>query len=296
MSDLGERFRQAREAKGLSLRQVEEATHIRREFLQALEEGRSADLPDDVYARGLVKNYASFLGLDPSEMVAAYRKLAAQAAPPLPTAMLNEPLLAHMRPRSQRRLWAWILFALVVLLIGGWLGYSRFYLGIPPWPLPFAGRGNSPLPTLPLPTQEVPTPAPTTLPSTPIPTPIPSPTAIPTLTPVPSLTATRQPTALPSPTPTAWAGITVEAAAEAPTWLLVQVDGQPAFTGTLQPGQTSQWAAETSIFIRIGNAGGLRLRVNGVEVPPPRREWPGCGGYVYPRNAPQCPVRGAWPF
>ncbi len=266
MSNLGERFRQAREAKGLSLRQVEEATRIRREFLQALEEERAAELPNDVYARGLVKNYAAFLGLDPAEMVAAYRQLAAGTTSSLPTEILNEPLLAHMRARPRVR-WGWVLLGLVLVLVGGWLGYTRFYLGIAPWPLPFAQKPN-PLPTPPGITQEATIPLPTALPTTPLPTALPSPTAMPALTPTPSPTATLRPTALPSPTPTAWAGITVEATAEAPTWLSVQVDGQPAFTGTLQPGQASQWTAQASIALRIGNAGGLRLRVNGIEVPP----------------------------
>ena len=45
MGELGQRFRAAREAKGLSLAQAEEATRIRRAFLEALEEERYEALP-----------------------------------------------------------------------------------------------------------------------------------------------------------------------------------------------------------------------------------------------------------
>lgn len=270
MGNLGERFRQAREAKGLSLRQVEEATRIRREFLQALEEERSAELPDDVYARGLVKNYATFLGLDPAEMVAAYRRIAATGVSllPSPSAMLNEPLLSHI-PRRRTGRWVGILFLVIALIIGGWIAYSRFYLGAAPWRLPLSQRGEAPMPTLPIPTQGIATPLPPTPTEAPSPTFTPLPTTAPTLTLTPSVTTTPRPTEMLSPTPaSAQEGIIVEAIAEATTWIAVQVDGQPAFTGTLRPGQTTQWVAQTSLSMRIGNAGGLRLRVNGVEVPP----------------------------
>lgn len=125
------------------------------------------------------------------------------------------------------------------------------------------------MPTLPIPTQGIATPLPPTPTEAPSPTFTPLPTTAPTLTLTPSVTTTPRPTEMLSPTPaSAQEGIIVEAIAEATTWIAVQVDGQPAFTGTLRPGQTTQWVAQTSLSMRIGNAGGLRLRVNGVEVPP----------------------------
>jgi len=56
VSDLGNQLREAREAAGLSLPDVEEATRIRRALLQALEEERFSDLPGDVYTKGFIRN------------------------------------------------------------------------------------------------------------------------------------------------------------------------------------------------------------------------------------------------
>lgn len=58
----------------MKLSQVAEKTRIPLERLQALESDRYFDLPDDVYMRGAIRNYAIFLGLDPAEMETLYRQ------------------------------------------------------------------------------------------------------------------------------------------------------------------------------------------------------------------------------
>jgi len=50
--------------KGLSLKDVEQATKIRTRYLQGLEREDPTVLPDPVYTRGFLKTYANFLGLD----------------------------------------------------------------------------------------------------------------------------------------------------------------------------------------------------------------------------------------
>ncbi|CAA9422130.1 MAG: Transcriptional regulator [uncultured Rubrobacteraceae bacterium] len=50
--------------KGLSLKEVEQATKIRTRYLEGLEREDPTVLPDPVYARGFLKTYANFLGLD----------------------------------------------------------------------------------------------------------------------------------------------------------------------------------------------------------------------------------------
>jgi cytoskeleton protein RodZ len=50
--------------KGLSLKEVEQATKIRMRYLEGLEREDPTVLPDPVYARGFLKTYANFLGLD----------------------------------------------------------------------------------------------------------------------------------------------------------------------------------------------------------------------------------------
>ena len=70
MMDLGQLLRQKREAQELSLADVEEQTRIRQRYLSALESDDWDDLPNEVVARGFLRTYASFLGLDPDELLA----------------------------------------------------------------------------------------------------------------------------------------------------------------------------------------------------------------------------------
>jgi len=64
MFALGASLEEARRRRGLDLEQVEEATHIHRRYLRALEEERFELLPGDAYAKGFLRAYAQFLGLD----------------------------------------------------------------------------------------------------------------------------------------------------------------------------------------------------------------------------------------
>lgn len=66
--ELGETLQREREAKGLTIKAVMEATKISRVILLALENGDRSSLPHPVYAKGFVKSYARLLGLDPDEL------------------------------------------------------------------------------------------------------------------------------------------------------------------------------------------------------------------------------------
>ncbi|MBC7342562.1 MAG: helix-turn-helix domain-containing protein [Clostridia bacterium] len=68
MGGLGETLRAARERKGVSLKQAEEATKIRSKYLEALEREDFGALPGKVYAIGFAKTYAKFLGLNSEEV------------------------------------------------------------------------------------------------------------------------------------------------------------------------------------------------------------------------------------
>lgn len=73
MGRIGETLKNAREAKNLTLRDVEAATKIRLKYLEALESEDYSQLPGQVYAIGFLKSYAKFLGLDDSALVAEYK-------------------------------------------------------------------------------------------------------------------------------------------------------------------------------------------------------------------------------
>ena len=61
---IGAVLESARTEKGLTLEEVEQATKIRKRYLEGLEREDYSMLPDAVYAQGFLKTYANFLGLD----------------------------------------------------------------------------------------------------------------------------------------------------------------------------------------------------------------------------------------
>lgn len=64
LTRLGAFLKERREKSGTALQDVETATSIRLSFLEAIEEGCIEDLIDVAYARGFIKQYANFLGVD----------------------------------------------------------------------------------------------------------------------------------------------------------------------------------------------------------------------------------------
>ena len=66
---LGETFRQRREERHISIKEAENATSIRTNYLEAIEKGDFHQLISSVYAQGFVKQYAIFLGLDGEDIV-----------------------------------------------------------------------------------------------------------------------------------------------------------------------------------------------------------------------------------
>ena len=71
---VGEILQTARDRKGVDLTRAERETKIRARHLAALESGDVADLPAPVYAKGFLRNYSTYLGLDADEMLARWRR------------------------------------------------------------------------------------------------------------------------------------------------------------------------------------------------------------------------------
>ena len=64
IQNMGDTLRTKRQEMNLTLKEVENITSIRSNYLKALEEGRIAQLISPVYAKGFLTQYANFLGLD----------------------------------------------------------------------------------------------------------------------------------------------------------------------------------------------------------------------------------------
>lgn len=74
MKTAGELLREKRLIKELSLEDVANKTKIKIEFLDAIENSNYAYLPSSTFAKGFLRNYATFLYLNPDTMVAMFRR------------------------------------------------------------------------------------------------------------------------------------------------------------------------------------------------------------------------------
>ena len=219
---LGERFRAAREARGLALSDAAEQIHIRCVYLAAIEEETWNTIGAPVYIRGFLRTYARFLGMDPEEAVATFNRT--QPAAALPQSSARDP---EREPPSRRRgtLLIWIAGAVAVVLIAfvvyNELTMRRTEVALAPSPSPAASAGE-----------------------------------------------TAEPSPAPAAKPTA-AGLggsnSLALELSAPSWLRVTVDGNVSMEGTF-PAGTSKTFHGKNAQVRIGNAGGVEIYVDGKDV------------------------------
>lgn len=79
VTELGQKLKEAREAKGLSIDQLHEITKIQKRHLVAIEEGNYDVLPGAFYARAFIKQYADAAGLNGEELLIEYQSTIPQS-------------------------------------------------------------------------------------------------------------------------------------------------------------------------------------------------------------------------
>src|SRR5436190_1813280 len=91
---VGPALRKARMARRTSLDEAGRDTHIRVEYLEALEEETFSELNGEVYIRACLRTYAMYLGLNPDKVVTAYARNAwgTEPAEELPPAAPAKPV------------------------------------------------------------------------------------------------------------------------------------------------------------------------------------------------------------
>lgn len=94
MTPLGETLRSARQTKGITIEDAERVTRIPKKYLEALEVENYSILPAPVYARGFLRSYAGYLGLDAQELL-----------PFFPVGHVEEPKLEPLPEVRQPRTW-----------------------------------------------------------------------------------------------------------------------------------------------------------------------------------------------
>jgi cytoskeleton protein RodZ len=74
---LGEKLRQAREERGISISEVAEQTRISPMYLESIENDNYKPLPGGIFNKGFVKSYAKYVGIDENEALQDYTRLIA---------------------------------------------------------------------------------------------------------------------------------------------------------------------------------------------------------------------------
>ncbi|GAB5561560.1 MAG: DUF4115 domain-containing protein [Synoicihabitans sp.] len=93
MQNIGERLEEARKSKGISIREAAEATKVRGDYLHKFESNQfDINLPD-IYVRGFLRNYATYLALSPEKIINDYNALGRGKAPAKP---LNREIYGRM--------------------------------------------------------------------------------------------------------------------------------------------------------------------------------------------------------
>jgi cytoskeleton protein RodZ len=118
---IGPALRKARLLRGKSIEEASRETRIRAEYLQALERERFDGLLGDVYVRGMLRSYSSYLGLDPTKVVTVYNQHFGGPRPLLPDptpAPIRSPRHPHL-PQLVRHHPSWTFLIGVALLLLG---------------------------------------------------------------------------------------------------------------------------------------------------------------------------------
>lgn len=237
---LGERFRAAREQRGLTVSEVAEHIRIRSVYLSAIEEENWSAIGAPVYTRGFIRTYARYLGLDPEEAVSAFNASSGStAAAGQPVQSSHSELADYREPRSLGAL-LWVAGAVALALVGFVI---YLYFSPPGGQRTVAGSTATATPAAAslgqAPSGPAGSPAPSTAPSG---SPAPSPTPA-------GLPQTR----------------TLAIHLTAPSWLRVTVDGNVSIEGTFPAGTTKTFHGKSAL-VRVGNAGGVDITVNGKPV------------------------------
>ncbi len=124
-TSLSNTLREARVAKGLELTDIAEITHVRKEYLQALEEGRYGDLPEDIYARNFLRLYAQAVGLDDAKLLERFsrERRAALGIHTVSDAVSNG--YSDVTPRRRNPAAVWLPLLVLLAAVGG-IGYFVF--------------------------------------------------------------------------------------------------------------------------------------------------------------------------
>ncbi len=253
---LGKYLKNQRESKKISLREVAKNTRVREPILRAIEEDRQNLLPPATYVKGFLLAYAKYLRLDPNDVLLRYERA-------LKGELITPPSIQSPGPKQeipptqastpkQKVLWntkqTWVVGGVIVASFVVFYFFSPYSSKPPMEPIP--GKlveKKSPI---------APSPPVTATPQPPEGKPVVQEKK--PLTPSAPVTAT---------TPVQEKkAISLQLKAIEETWLSLQADDQSGKEMILKPGEGTTIQASGRILMKLGNAGGLDLVLNGKPV------------------------------
>jgi cytoskeleton protein RodZ len=229
MPSLGEDLKKAREERGVTLRNISEATHIGMRFLQAIESDTYDDLPGGIFNRSFVRKYAKHVGLDEEQVITRYdQQLAEMGGEPQKTSVSY--LDGFEERSSSGRFWLPALI-FMVLCAGAYAAYQ------------YSVTNREDVATQATPVPVAPSPAST------------------------EGTATESPSPSPSPSPTATPELSELrlriAATNGDCWTRIKVDDQSPLEKIIRSGETADYVATQKLTIDLGNVIAVSAEING---------------------------------
>lgn len=250
--DVGACLREARERKGMSLRQIAAATRISVSALDAIERNDIRRLPGGIFSRAFVRGYAQEVGLDPEETV---RDFVEQF--PVEAVTYGSPLVEAPAADADRTLdpdlkpWPNLLVIGTALAVGV-VGLTLAVL----WArgaLTASASSESPTPAQPPPI------APVSAPRTPS-----------AAAPAPPAPRSSSPTTAAAPAPVSAApavaavdGLRMTVSSDTPCWARIVADGVVRYEGLLEKGVAETREARRTLVLTVGDAGACQVTING---------------------------------
>ena len=267
--ELGEKLTRQREMLGFSLEEVERNIHIRLHYLEAIEAGNLDGLPSPVQGRGMLQNYAAFLGLDVEPVLLQFADgLQAQLA----EKQAARPVSTDTKPNRRRiniplqRYFSgdWIIGALLIAAVAAFIIWGAIRISsfqstpTPVDTVPSIAEALQMTPEVLL--SEIPA-----VTDTPLPEPIET-----DLSPGIGENPTEQnpEEAIPeTPVPTiSDAPVQVYVSVLQRAWMRVTVDGDIEFEGRVIPGSAYPFSGEFQIELLTGNGAALQVFFNETDL------------------------------
>jgi len=255
--DFGKTLREARERRGVTLRQIANATKLSVGQLEALERNDVAKLPGGIFSRGIVRSYATQVGLDPEktiqDFIAHFSHDEAIIAGH-PTSEQNEDNEAFESDRRMTGTFLWLIGASVAVAAGV-LYFSN--VGRPPAAVVAA---PSVVPARVGESQPAPPPAAAVGETTP---PAGSPGPATETVPPPA-----PPADVPAPAVATDDRLTVGLSVRRPCFVSASVDGQRVIERLLPAGTQQTLDVKQDLVLTAGDAGAIAVTLNGADARP----------------------------